>query len=295
MIPWVCKALSLDGLVREKHMKPDLRRIEAALDQIEDQPRLPMRWSRSNKPQTYSFKLHQDQAPEKTRQRPDTFVAAAIAVQAVSVPQASAKNPTLPKLSPPQVRLQPSLPSPRPTATQTAPNQPKSVTTAKALKSQNTTKWVLDLLRDVEANVLGWHEELTQVLQRIQFLYREGPMVDGWLEVAASSASPRPSQFYPVEVNGLVHDNEAIQELDDSRFSNPAPRSSYRLCGVDEAGQFWSRPCPPEQVASVRMAIARYQKLQQFLEHKQALETRLHHLAETLLVLQQHLQENGAR
>ncbi|MEB3338442.1 MAG: hypothetical protein VKJ46_13325 [Leptolyngbyaceae bacterium] len=269
-------------------MKQNLRRIEAALDQIEGQPRIPVRWSRSSTSQSYSFTLHKEPSPEKPRQRSDIFLAPAISVQAVPVPRASAKNPTLPKLNPPKVRLQPSLQSPRP-APQTAPPQTQSFNAAKPSRSQTNTKRVLDLLREVEATVLGWHEELNQVLQRIQFLYREGPMVDGWLETASQSVPSRASQLHQVEVSDLMNYVEEIWEPSHATSASPTPRSGYRLCGVDEAGQFWSRSCPPEQVASVRIAIARYQKLQRLLEHKKALETRLNQLAETLLVLQKHL------
>jgi len=52
----------------------------------------------------------------------------------------------------------------------------------------------------------------------------------------------------------------------------------------------WSRPCPSEQIPSVSLAIARYQRLRQLLARKQQLETRLNQLAETLLVLQDHLE-----
>ncbi|HEY9653359.1 MAG TPA: hypothetical protein V6C95_22050, partial [Coleofasciculaceae cyanobacterium] len=67
------------------------------------------------------------------------------------------------------------------------------------------------------------------------------------------------------------------------------PRTGYRLCGLDGAGQFWSRPCPADQVPSVSLAIARHQKLRQLLSRKQDLETRLSQLAETLVVMHSHL------
>jgi hypothetical protein len=75
-----------------------------------------------------------------------------------------------------------------------------------------------------------------------------------------------------------------------SNFVSKAVAPEYNLCGLDSAGQIWTRPCPPEQVASVSMAIARYQKLRQFLARKQYLETRLSQLAETLILLHSHIQ-----
>jgi hypothetical protein len=44
-------------------------------------------------------------------------------------------------------------------------------------------------------------------------------------------------------------------------------------------------------VASVSIAIARYQQLRQFLGRKQKLENRLNQLAETLVVLHGHIKQ----
>lgn len=57
-------------------------------------------------------------------------------------------------------------------------------------------------------------------------------------------------------------------------------------------GQFWSRPCPPDQVPSVSVAIARYQKIKQLISRKEELETRLSQLSETLVVLHGHLSKD---
>jgi hypothetical protein len=78
----------------------------------------------------------------------------------------------------------------------------------------------------------------------------------------------------------------------DAKVTCESPRTGYRLCGLDAAGQTWSRPCPPDQVASVSLAIARYQKLRQLLTRKQDLETRLSQLAETLIVMHSHLSKD---
>jgi hypothetical protein len=75
-----------------------------------------------------------------------------------------------------------------------------------------------------------------------------------------------------------------------AKISSQSSSTGYRLCGLDASGTVWTRPCPPDQVASVSMAIARYQKLRQLLGRKQYLETRLSQLAETLVVLHGHLQ-----
>ena len=75
------------------------------------------------------------------------------------------------------------------------------------------------------------------------------------------------------------------------KVSEQTPRTGYRLCGLDASGKVWTRPCPPEQVPMVSMAIARHQKLRQLLGRKQYLETRLSQLAETLVVLHSKLKQ----
>ncbi len=85
--------------------------------------------------------------------------------------------------------------------------------------------------------------KLQQIVQQIQHLYYEGPLVDGWLEF-----NPR---------------------------SIPA---GYHLCGLDAEGKMWTHPCPPEQLPSVSLAIARYQKILQLLKHKRQIEKILNSL-----------------
>ncbi|MBV8883039.1 MAG: hypothetical protein JO235_03430 [Chroococcidiopsidaceae cyanobacterium CP_BM_RX_35] len=99
----------------------------------------------------------------------------------------------------------------------------------------------LNLSFELPSSVAACQTELQRIVQQIQSLYLEGPIVDGWLESDPS---------------------ESI-------------RPGYRLCGLDEAGNMWSHPCPPEQLPSVSIAIARYQQLLQLLKRKQQIETRL--------------------
>ncbi len=125
---------------------------------------------------------------------------------------------------------------------------------------------VTSLLSEMHATASGWQQELKQVLVDIQDIYLEGPIVEGWLESHRQSTDPQ-----------LVAN--VVQQYN----SEPAARTGYRLCGWDEDGRVWSKYCPPDQVPSVSMAIARYQKLRQLLERKQVLEQQLSQLAETLI------------
>lgn len=174
----------------------------------------------------------------------------------------------------------------------------------------------MGLLKEVEAIVAVWQQELEEVVQQIQTLYQEGPIVDGWLEsqsyepqLAFQSVgtatlrhaeiehlmeyveqicSVQPSNGQPSngqQTQGVTQSQSATQRTDEQS------RAGYRLCGLDADGQLWSRPCPPQQVPYVGLAIARYQKLRIFLGKKQGLENRLHHLVRTLTLLHGQLQE----
>jgi hypothetical protein len=146
----------------------------------------------------------------------------------------------------------------------------------------------MNLLHEIETIVQGWQTELHSVLLKIQELYLEGPIVDGWLE-SQSQVEATVSPLRHVEVNHLMDYVE--QMCDPSKvMANSNPHAGYRLCGLNADGQPWCRPCPPDQVPSVSLAIARYHKLRQLLTRKQELETRLSQLAETLIVLHGHLQ-----
>ncbi|MGI0489061.1 hypothetical protein ACN4EK_26930 [Pantanalinema rosaneae CENA516] len=117
----------------------------------------------------------------------------------------------------------------------------------------------LNLLQQIEAQVKSWQTTLQQMLHQIQLLYREGPIVDGWLESYVPQAGNEPTE---------------------------ASTAGYRLCGLNEQGQLWFRHCPPEQVADVSLAIVRHHKLQQLLVQKQSLENQLHLLTEALAMIQ---------
>ncbi|MEC4893886.1 MAG: hypothetical protein SAL07_03320 [Oscillatoria sp. PMC 1051.18] len=146
----------------------------------------------------------------------------------------------------------------------------------------------VNLLHEIEATVTGWQEDLQLTVRKIQDIYLEGPIVDGWLE-----SHPRKPDEGGAEVRKASSDRlmDYVEELSNDGVAYQSPRAGYRLCGLDENGKVWSRPCPPEQVPNVSVAIARYQKLRQLLLHKHNLETRLNELAETLVILHSSIKE----
>lgn len=149
-----------------------------------------------------------------------------------------------------------------------------------------------NILQEIQAHVASWQRELHTIVQQIQDLYLEGPIVNGWLESNPwETEHGGTATLRHGEVERLMDLVEEICAPDGSKIPHPNLKTGYRLCGVDASGKVWSRPCPPNQLAAVSMAIARYQKLRQLLGRKQYLETRLSQLAETLVVLHSHIQQ----
>ncbi|MFN6527121.1 hypothetical protein [Nostoc sp. ChiSLP03a] len=149
----------------------------------------------------------------------------------------------------------------------------------------------MNLLQEIQETVGGWQTELQNILKQIQDIYLEGPIVNGWLE--SNPTEPEPggtATLRHAEVDRLMNYVEEICATG-GKVSYQSSITGYRLCGVDDTGKVWSRPCPPDQVPNVSMAIARYQKLRQLLGRKQSLETRLSQLAQTLVVLHSHIQQ----
>jgi len=149
----------------------------------------------------------------------------------------------------------------------------------------------LNLLQEIQESVSLWQKELQKIVKQIQDVYIEGPIVNGWLESVPRESEPGgTATLRHAEVDRLM---DYVEEIcaEQENISHQSARTGYRLCGLDSSGQVWSRPCPDDQVPTVSMAIARYQKLRQLLGRKQYLETRLSQLAQTLVVLHSHIQQ----
>lgn len=145
----------------------------------------------------------------------------------------------------------------------------------------------MNLLKEMETVVDRWQTELRQILRQIQDIYIEGPIVEGWLE----SESPQMLTQVPTAAVGMPTVQKGKKGTSKrSLTQNTSTRSGYRLFVWDELGRVQSRPCPAEQLPSISLAIARYQKLQNLLVRKQELENNLNQLAEVLVVVQGHIQ-----
>lgn len=234
-------------------MKPEMQRIETALNQL-TQPQ-------STDSQETSARVgHQiDTHPDNQNKRDPSF---SVSVQPFPARKNAVKVPTLPKLKPAKISEHRHAANP-------------------AL--------AMSLLKEIQDIVARWETELQTTVRKIQDLYIEGPIIDGWLDSHPHEANEEIGSVRLATSDRLMDYVTQVLEQSDEKVTCETPRTGYRLCGLDGDGQFWSRPCPPDQVPSVSVAIARYQKIKQLLTRKQELETRLSQLSETLVVMHGHL------
>jgi hypothetical protein len=234
--------------------KPELQRIESTLDQLNPSSSHLSGRSPSVSNQGCSFKIWSTPLPHHRAQLSGD-------VQPFPV-QTSSQMPTLPKFKLPEFSSHRHVANP-------------------AL--------AMNVLKDIEAIVTGWQTELQTVLLQIQELYLEGPIIDGWLESdAPATPNAESTTLRHAEVDHLMDYVQDICNIHPS-VAVESPRTGYRLCGLDADGKLWSRPCPPEQLPHVSLAVARYQKLRQLLGRKQDLEARLSQLASSLGAVQERL------
>ncbi|NEP00729.1 MAG: hypothetical protein F6K58_19090 [Symploca sp. SIO2E9] len=241
-------------------VSPNIRQIESTLNQLSDR-----NLTDSQKTSAPVRESPDKQGIPSQRQPHRGAPSFSMAVQPFPIGKNHDKTPTLPKL--------------------------KSATISEHRHGANPAL-AMNLLKDIEATVTGWQKELQKLVRQIQDLYLEGPIVDGWLDSHERKTQNAQAQVRRSQTDRLRDYVEQELNQSDAKVTCQSPRTGYRLCGLDTDGQYWSRPCPPEQVPSVSLAIARYHKLRQLLNRKQELETRLNHLAETLVVLHSHLSKD---
>ncbi len=252
-------------------MKPDLKRIEAILHESGiisttsyPKPAATRKAHDWQTRRTYSFEIsHNAQKrnfpAQRLRHTPNqsvgegTLFPTVFSVQPLSAEQSPHKEPTLPKFNP----------------------------RFSSDRNGSNTAFEMQLLQELQTDVGAYQAELQQVVCQIQDIYHEGPMVDAWLESHPHSPEREVVTQRGESVDRRMDYVEEVCSFEQGKVTCESPRAGYRLCGLDAAGQKWSRPCPVEQLASVSLAIARYQKLQQLLERKQYLETRLSQMQES--------------
>jgi hypothetical protein len=193
----------------------------------------------------------------------------------------------------PAANLSGVTPFPVPKPANSTPILPKvTASTASDRRHAANPEFTLDLLQEIQQMVINWQQELQTLHQQIEEIYRQGPMINGWLESQSRESSERPvTSLRHADIEELITYIEKLSEEEDSE-SNLTP-VTYKLCGLDEQGKLWSKPCPAEQIPSVSIAISRYQKVKQLLKRKQIIEQKIIQLGENLIVCRTNLQERG--
>jgi hypothetical protein len=136
------------------------------------------------------------------------------------------------------------------------------------------------LLQEIYNMVMAWQQELQQIAQRIEEVTASGPVLAAWLESRSfkpgTYGEAIPSPYTTVDVANL-------REVD--------PNAGYRLCGLDEKGQLWTRSCPLAEILGVSVAIARYQQLKDLTNRQQKIEARIRLILEDLVHLRMELED----
>lgn len=149
------------------------------------------------------------------------------------------------------------------------------------------------VLHDIHESVESWHQSLRKVLLDIQAIYMEGPMVEGWLETVQpgpSGSGKTASVLRHADPQELTQYIERLCRESTGGHKTPqGPEPQYRLCSLDVDGQVHCQICPPDQLPFVSMAIARHQKLRQYLNQKQYLEAKLKRAVEALTLVREEL------
>jgi hypothetical protein len=234
--------------------QPNLQRIQATLSQL-GHP-LP------------EYTVQDKQAENQTVQRPSPLLSVPLVDPATVRPFASNVGDSTPLVLP--------------HGNLTQPNQPRQVL---------QPGLSLGILKEIEKILTAWNAELQQITLTIQDIQLEGPIIDGWLESQLDALGLNEyGSLKHAEISQISQYIHHMEERSHSSSTNYS-HSIYRLCTLDADGHVQSQPCPPEQVAQVSLAIARHQKLRQFLSRKHYLESRLSQLAENLITIHSYLQE----
>jgi hypothetical protein len=129
--------------------------------------------------------------------------------------------------------------------------------------------------------VTEWQQELQQIAQRTIEINTSGPILAAWLESRS---------FKPSQVSGKTIPTPYVA-VDVQRSIEFDPDASYRLCGLDEYGQLWTRPCAMAEILSVSQAIARYQQIKDLTARKQKIELHIRQILEDLVHLRMKLED----
>jgi hypothetical protein len=136
------------------------------------------------------------------------------------------------------------------------------------------------MLQEMYKMVTAWQQELQDITQKSIDITASGTILAAWLESRTfklnTTGEAIPTPYVTIDSIGLT-------EVD--------PQAGYRLCGLDEDGNLWTRPCSMAEILSVSQAIARYQQLKDLNDRKQQVEVHIRQILEDLVHLRMKLEE----
>ncbi len=136
------------------------------------------------------------------------------------------------------------------------------------------------MLQEMYKMVTEWQDEIQEIEQRMAKITASGPVLAAWLESRSFkpgvTGEPIPTPYLTIDAAGLT----AVD-----------PLANYRLCGLDEYGQIWTRPCSMAEILSVSRAIARYQQFKELRDRQQTIELHIRQILEDLVHLRMKLED----
>jgi hypothetical protein len=138
----------------------------------------------------------------------------------------------------------------------------------------------LHILQEIHHLTAGWQQQLEQITHDINSTTTAGPTLAAWIESRKFKLNEEGQQI-----------PTPYSQIDPTDFTAIDPEAHYRLCGLDENGELWMRPCPPQEILAVSMAIARYQQLKTLTERQHDLEDKVRKVLETLVHLRMELED----
>jgi hypothetical protein len=144
------------------------------------------------------------------------------------------------------------------------------------------------MLQEMYKMVMEWQQELQEIETKSFNVTVSGPVLAAWLE---SRTFKRGSTGEAIPTPYVTVDAISILEGYANDLKDVDPQAGYRLCGLDEDGKLWTRPCPMTEISIVSRSIARYQQLKDLTDRKQQLEQYIRQVLEDLVHLRLKLQD----
>lgn len=152
------------------------------------------------------------------------------------------------------------------------------------------------MLQEMYKMVMEWQQELQEIERKSFNITVSGTVLAAWLESRTfkrgSTGEAIPTPYLTVDaisiLEGYCLDKRSATAND---LTEVDPQTSYRLCGLDEDGKLWTRPCPMTEILIVSRSIARYQQLKDLTDRKQQLEQYIRQVLEDLVHLRLKLED----